>query len=60
MVEDAAASCAELDRLGIEHSGPCLLEMGPEVPIEGGLLAVFFRDPDGACLELIEKPRMKT
>jgi len=60
MVEDATASCVELDRLGIEHSGPCLLEMGPEVPIEGGLLAVFFRDPDGACLELIEKPRMKT
>ncbi len=59
MVEDAAASCAELDKLGIEHSGPCLLDMGPEIPIEGGLLAVFFRDPDGTCLELIEKPKMK-
>lgn len=59
MVEDAAASCAVLDGLGVEHSGPCLLEMGPEVPIEGGLLAVFFRDPDGTCLELIEKPKMK-
>ena len=31
------------------------LEMGPEVPI-AGLWAVFFRDPDGTCLELIERP----
>ncbi len=57
-VADAAASCAELDRLGVEHSGPCWLEMGPEIPIEG-LHAVFFRDPDGTCLELIETPRLQ-
>jgi hypothetical protein len=31
--------------------------MGPEIPIEG-LYAVFFRDPDGTCLELIERPRI--
>ena len=57
MVDDAKAGCAELDRLGVAHSGPCHLDMGPDVPIEGGLLAVFFRDPDGTCLELIETPR---
>jgi len=55
MVADAEASCAELDRLGVEHSGACWLEMGPEIPIDG-LNAVFFRDPDGTCLELIETP----
>ncbi len=57
MVADAAASCAELDRLGVAHSGPCWLEMGPEIPIDG-LSAVFFRDPDGTCLELIETPTL--
>lgn len=58
MVADAEASCAELDRLGVAHSGPCWLEMGPEIPIDG-LNAVFFRDPDGTCLELIETPRIQ-
>jgi catechol 2,3-dioxygenase-like lactoylglutathione lyase family enzyme len=60
MVDDAKASCAELDRQGVAHSGPCHLDMGPDVPIEGGLYAVFFRDPDGTCLELIQTPRLKT
>jgi len=60
MVDDAQQSCAELDRLGVAHSGPCLLDMGPDVPIEGGLTAVFFRDPDGACLELIQTPRVRS
>ena len=59
LVDDAPASCAELDRLGIEHSGACWLDMGPEIPIDG-LHAVFFRDPDGTCLELIERPRIQT
>ncbi len=59
LVEDAEASCAELDRLGVEHSGACWLDMGPEIPIEG-LHAVFLRDPDGTCLELIEMPRLQT
>lgn len=58
MVEDARSSCAALDRLGVDHSGPCWLEMGPEIPIDG-LNAVFFRDPDGTCLELIETPRLR-
>jgi catechol 2,3-dioxygenase-like lactoylglutathione lyase family enzyme len=59
MVDDAKASCAELDRQGVAHSGPCHLDMGPDVPIEGGLYAVFFRDPDGTCLELIQTPRLR-
>lgn len=57
MVDSARESCAELDRQGVAHSGPCWLEMGPEIPIDG-LFAVFFRDPDGACLELIETPKI--
>ncbi len=56
-IADADAACSELDRLGVEHSGACWLEMGPEIPIDG-LNAVFFRDPDGTCLELIETPRL--
>ena len=59
MVDDARGSCAELDRLGVPHSGTCHLDMGPDVPIEGGLYAVFFRDPDGTCLELIETPQVQ-
>jgi len=31
--------------------------MGPEIPI-AGLNAVFFRDPAGTCLELIEAPKL--
>ncbi len=57
LVADASAACTELDRLGIAHSGPCWLEMGPEIPVEG-LYAVFFRDPDGTCLELIQTPEL--
>lgn len=56
LVEDASAACAELDRLGVSHSGPRRLDMGPDVPVEA-LRAVFLRDPDGTCLELIERPR---
>jgi hypothetical protein len=32
--------------------------MGPEVPV-AGLWAVFFRDPDGTCLELIQRPELR-
>lgn len=58
-VRDAEACCAELDRLGVAHSGPCWLEMGPDLPMIEGLHAIFFRDPDGTMLELIETPRIK-
>ena len=58
-VADAAECCAELDRLGVAHSGPCWLDMGPDLPMIDGLNAVFFRDPDGTMLELIETPKIK-
>ncbi len=59
LVADAAASCVELDRLGVEHSGACWLTMGPDIPMIDGLNAIFFRDPDGTMLELIETPVIK-
>lgn len=59
LVADAEACCAELDRLGVEHSGACWLEMGPDLPMIDGLNAIFFRDPDGTMLELIETPKIK-
>ena len=60
LVSDASAACAELDRLGVEHSGACWLTMGPDIPMIDGLNAVFFRDPDGTMLELIETPTIKS
>jgi catechol 2,3-dioxygenase-like lactoylglutathione lyase family enzyme len=60
LISDAAAACAELDRLGVEHSGACWLTMGPDIPMIDGLNAVFFRDPDGTMLELIEAPKIKS
>jgi len=59
MVDDVRASCQILDELSVEHSAPHRLETGPDVPTEGGLLAVFFKDPDGSCLELIEKSKIE-
>ena len=58
LVEDAANACAQLDALGLAHSGSVRLEMGPDIPIDG-LNAGFFHDPDGACLEWIERPRVR-
>ncbi len=55
LVADAAAGHDELTRLGVESPAPTFLDMGPEVPIDG-VWAVFFRDPDGTCLELIQAP----
>jgi len=37
---------------------PVWLDMGPDVPIDG-LWALFFRDPDGACVELIQFPEVR-
>ncbi len=56
LVDDASRACAELDALGLAHSGSVWLDMGPDIPIDG-LHAGFFPDPDGACLEWIERPR---
>jgi len=58
LVDDAATACAQLDSLGLAHSGSVWLDMGPGIPIEG-LHAGFFPDPDGACLEWIERPRVR-
>jgi hypothetical protein len=32
--------------------------MGPEIPVDG-VWALFFADPDGTCLELIQTPVIK-
>jgi catechol 2,3-dioxygenase-like lactoylglutathione lyase family enzyme len=58
LVEDAKACHAELVREGVDTGPPVWLEMGPEVPVPG-LWAVFFRDPDGTCLELIQRPELR-
>ncbi len=57
LVDDAAKACAQLDALALQHSGAVLLDMGPDIPIDG-LRAGFFLDPDGACVEWIERPRL--
>jgi catechol 2,3-dioxygenase-like lactoylglutathione lyase family enzyme len=56
MVDDAHAFHAELERRGIACTAPpAWLDMGPEIPIDG-LWAVFFFDPDGSCVEMIQTP----
>jgi catechol 2,3-dioxygenase-like lactoylglutathione lyase family enzyme len=55
LVDDAAAAVAELRHRGEDCPDPVWLDMGPTIPIDG-LWAVFFRDPDGTCLEFIESP----
>ncbi len=57
LVESCDSAYQELRRQGVECPPPVWLEMGPEIPIDG-LWAIFFRDPDGSCLELIESPRV--
>jgi catechol 2,3-dioxygenase-like lactoylglutathione lyase family enzyme len=57
MVEDMGSAHDELRRLGVECPPPVWLDMGPEIPIDG-LWALFFPDPDGTCLELIESPKL--
>lgn len=56
MVADIEASYEILQGSGVScPGGPVKLDMGPDVPIDG-LWALFFADPDGTCLELIEEP----
>jgi hypothetical protein len=57
LVEDMQASYDEIRRQGVECPPPVYLDMGPEIPIDG-LWALFFPDPDGTCLELIETPKL--
>jgi glyoxylase I family protein len=55
LVPDAKAGYEELRRQGVECPEPVFLDMGPDIPVDG-VWAVFFNDPDGTCLELIEAP----
>lgn len=55
LVTDAPASVAAIRGAGADCPDPVQLDMGPDIPIEG-LWAVFFRDLDGACVELIQEP----
>jgi catechol 2,3-dioxygenase-like lactoylglutathione lyase family enzyme len=57
---DVARAHAELQALGVPGlSAVADLDLGPSCPAPG-CRAVFFRDPDGACLELIEVPSTPT
>ncbi len=58
MVEDIHACHEELRVQGVECGPPVFLEMGPEIPIDG-VWAIFFPDPDGSCMELIETPKFE-
>ncbi len=58
LVESCEEAHRELERAGVVCPPPVWLEMGPEIPIDG-LCALFFPDPDGSCLELIESPRVR-
>jgi glyoxylase I family protein len=58
LVEDLRACHAELRRLGVACGEPCRLDMGPDVPVDG-LWALFMADPDGSCLELIQRPELR-
>ncbi|MFN8600136.1 MAG: VOC family protein [Candidatus Binatia bacterium] len=54
LVDDAQAWHAELARRGVACTAPpAWLDMGPEIPLDG-LWALFFFDPDGACVEMIQ------
>jgi catechol 2,3-dioxygenase-like lactoylglutathione lyase family enzyme len=55
LVADARASWERLRSLGVDCPEPVFLDMGPDIPVDG-VWAVFFSDPDGTCLELIESP----
>jgi catechol 2,3-dioxygenase-like lactoylglutathione lyase family enzyme len=55
---DLDADAARLDALGARrYSDPAALDMGPDLP---PLRALFFADPDGTTLELIEPPGTPT
>ncbi len=57
MVEDIHACHDEIRSQGVECAEPVFLDMGPEIPIDG-VWALFFPDPDGTCMELIETPKL--
>ena len=55
LVADVHAAREELQRQGVDAPPPVWLDMGPEIPVDG-VEALFFCDPDGTCLELIQTP----
>jgi len=56
-VEDITSSYTQLRALGADCPlAPCWVHLGPESPVEG-VWALFFRDPDGTCVELIQTPQ---
>jgi catechol 2,3-dioxygenase-like lactoylglutathione lyase family enzyme len=57
LVEDLHACTESLRAAGVACGDPVWLDTGPEIPIPG-LWALFFRDPDGCCLELIQRPEL--
>ena len=59
MVDDIQACYDEIRSQGVDCRPPVFLDMGPAIPIDG-LWALFFPDPDGTCMELIETPRLDT
>ncbi|MBW2420233.1 MAG: VOC family protein [Deltaproteobacteria bacterium] len=58
LVEDAHACQEALLAEGVECGPPVWLDMGDEIPIDG-VWAIFFEDPDGTCLELIQRPEIR-
>jgi catechol 2,3-dioxygenase-like lactoylglutathione lyase family enzyme len=58
MVADIRAGFDEIRSHGVECPAPVFLDMGPEIPIDG-VWALFFPDPDGTCMELIETPKLE-
>lgn len=57
LVQDIDAAHDELASLGVSGLSPVVtLDLGPSCPAPD-CSALFFRDPDGICLELIETPR---
>jgi catechol 2,3-dioxygenase-like lactoylglutathione lyase family enzyme len=57
LVADIQACHEALRNEGVDCPDPVFLDMGPKIPIDG-VHALFFQDPDGTCLELIEAPKL--
>jgi catechol 2,3-dioxygenase-like lactoylglutathione lyase family enzyme len=57
---DSVEECyEELKSMGADCPyPPTWLDMGPDIPIKNGLWALFFFDPDGTCMELIQNPEI--
>ncbi len=57
-VDDCQACYEALLQNGVNcPTRPVWLDMGPDLPIDG-IWALFFFDPDGACIELIQNPEL--